>query len=180
MSTYNPIMPIMQNGLKLESFGDSSISKELYDYILANLPKGSTILELGSGWATDQLAKYYTLYSIEHDKKWINTYASNYIYAPLKNGWYDTSCIEENLPKQYDLILVDGPVGSTARKGFLDNIFLFNTDAIIIIDDLDRPNEFEMIHILAEMLDREIEIYSGAGKKFGVLTKIKNKDAINL
>ena len=70
MSTYNPIMPIMQNGLKLESFGDSSISKELYDYILANLPKGSTILELGSGWATDQLAKYYTLYSIEHDKKY--------------------------------------------------------------------------------------------------------------
>jgi len=169
MSTYNPIMPIMQNGLKLESFGDSSISKELYDYILANLPAGSTILELGSGWATGQLAQHYTMYSIEHDKKWINNYTSNYIYAPLKNGWYDPSAIKGNLPKNYDLILVDGPIGSKARKGFLEHISLFNTNVLIIIDDLDRPNEFKMIHTLAKMLNREIEMYNGARKKFGVL-----------
>lgn len=165
------LLPSPYNGPGIESFGSSSISKELYDYILANLPAGSTILELGSGWATGQLAKQYTMYSIEHDKKWINKYDSNYIYAPLKDGWYDPSTIKGNLPENYDLILVDGPIGSKARKGFLDNIFLFNTDTMIIIDDLDRPNEFKMIYILGQMLNRRIEIYSGARKKFGVLTK---------
>ena len=104
MSTYNPIMPIMQNGLKLESFGDSSISKELYDYILANLPKGSTILELGSGKGTARLFENYTVYSIEHSKKWLNRYGSNYIYAPIKNGWYDIEAIKKDIPDHYDLL----------------------------------------------------------------------------
>ena len=66
-----------------------SISKELFDYIRKILPEGSTIVELGSGWASEQLSKYYTVYSIEHSEKWLDKYNTNYIYAPIKNNWYE-------------------------------------------------------------------------------------------
>ena len=59
---------------------------------------------------------------------------SNYIHAPLVKldydeeivEWYDPDIIKENLPENYDLILIDGPAGKKGRTGFLANIDLFN------------------------------------------------------
>jgi hypothetical protein len=47
------------------------------------LVDGSTILELGSGWASGELSKHYRVYSVEHDEKWLDAFDTNYIYAPL-------------------------------------------------------------------------------------------------
>ncbi len=153
-------------------FGSWSVSKELFDYIIAHLPKGSTILEFGSGWTTGELAHAgYKMYSIEHSIGWVNRFESTYIHAPLKDNWYDPKYIKENLPKHYDLILVDGPPGSQRRVGFLKNLELFDTNTLIILDDVNRIHEYEMLQTLAKKLNRKIEIHTGAGKKFGVLLR---------
>ena len=39
----------MNSDIDYESFGGWAISKELFEWILKHIPKGSTILELGSG-----------------------------------------------------------------------------------------------------------------------------------
>ena len=86
-----------------------SVSKELFYYIRSVLPEGGTMLELGSGFMSKEFSKFYTVYSIEHDKHYIGRYNTNYIYAPIKNGWYSIEALKEKLPAMYDLILIDGP-----------------------------------------------------------------------
>ena len=119
------------------------ISKELYEWILENIPKGSTILEIGSGDGTQLLSKDYKMFSIENNSAWVNKYDSTYIHAPIKGAWFDVSVLEAKLPKEYDFILVDAPpaFSEEARMGFFHNIHLFNTDVPIVIDDTNRAGE---------------------------------------
>lgn len=159
------------------AFGGSSIEKELFNFIRAVLPPGKTILELGSGWASGQFSQYYTLYSVEHSKMWLNKYDSNYIYAPIKDKWYDADVLKKLLPTQYDLILVDGPpgFGRTNRLGFYDNLDLFKTDIPIIFDDVNRKDEYSLMIRVAQKLQRDVAVFIGHKKKFGiVLLKLKN------
>ena len=65
------------------SFGGWSINEVCFDYIKDILPDGKIILEFGSGFGTEQLAKHYKMYSIENYKEWIGKYNSTYIYAPI-------------------------------------------------------------------------------------------------
>jgi len=156
----------------LRDFGHNwSISKELFDYIRSILAKGKTILELGSGWASSELSKYYTVYSIEHNKYWLNKFNTHYIYAPIKDRWYDTEILKNKLPKTYDLILVDGPPGPTiGRGGFYTNLHLFNTDVPIIFDDVNRQAEYDLMVKVANTLNRSFIIFDdSARKQFGVL-----------
>ena len=153
----------------IKNFGGFSIEKKLFDYIFEILPQGKTILEFGSGWASSQLSKYYTVYSIEHDPKWLNKYETNYIYAPIKNGWYDIAVLKKELPKKYDLVLVDGPLGSIGRHGFYTHLNLFNLDIPIIFDDVQRGSEFQLLMKFAKKLDRVPYIFESGKKKFGVL-----------
>lgn len=135
------------------------ISKELYEWILANIPKGSRILELGSGDGTKLLAEHYTMFSIENNQQWLNKYKSIYIYAPIVNGWFDVEAIKRQMPKDYDLILVDAPPAFTeeARMGFYHNISLFNTKVPIIIDDTHRAGEKRLANNLKKHLGRNYE-----------------------
>ncbi len=156
------------------NFGADAISIEMYYWILRNLPEGKIILELGSGKGTIELTEFYKVYSIEHDKKWLE-YAkkSNYIYAPIidygKYRWYDINQIKKNIPEQYDLLLVDGPTGAIGRKGFLDNINLFKTNIPIIIDDTNRIAEAIICNQLAKMFSKKITNIEGANKQFSIL-----------
>ena len=124
----------------------ASISSKLYLFILDFLPAGSTILELGSGIGTQFLSQHYTIFSVEHDKKWAGKYDSTtYIYAPLVDDlWYDREILKKNLPKQYDLLLVDGPPTSRRRIQFWEHRDLFNLNVLIIIDDTVRILEKEL------------------------------------
>ena len=160
--------------MSVKKFGGWSISQELFNWILENLPEGKTILELGSGSGTVELTHHYNVYSIEHNEKWVGrAEKSTYIHAPIVeyNGysWYDVEIVREQLPKEYDLILVDGPPGAIGRKGFLKNIHLFNTDVPIIIDDSNRREEAEMTGSLVNKLRKRAVHFYGAGKKFSVL-----------
>ncbi len=144
-----------------------NVCNELVEWIKNNLPKGSIILELGSGnGSTKILCEDYKLYSIEHDKKWLNKYKSNYIYAPIKDGFYDVDILKKKLPKHYDLILVDGPPrkidgAKVGRKGFGEHLDIFNTDCIIIFDDSDRGREKKLIVSVCEKLGRDVVHYKG-------------------
>lgn len=131
------------------NLGGWSFEPELYYFLRENLADDSTILELGSGHGTSVLAKHYKMFSIEHNIRFVNKYDSTYVHAPLINGWYDIKIVKEFLQNlKYDCILVDGPPGdlSNGRIGFFDNLNLFNTDVMIVIDDTNRSKELQLVN----------------------------------
>ena len=172
------------------SFGGWSISEICFNYIREILPDGSTILEFGSGFSTEQLSKYYTMYSVENYQEWVGKYDATYIYAPIREyeiggsdifgdadfwtapedipgeqtaaqvGWYDPDIVKKNLPDKYDLILVDGPNGTFGRAGFYKHLEWFNTDIPIIIDDTHRDAERIMMEKISKSVGREYKILS--------------------
>ena len=156
---------------------------EIHEWIEKNLPKGSTILELGSGKGTLRLVENYIVYSIEHSKKWMNKYGSNYIYAPIKNGWYDIKSIENSLPEHYDLLLIDGPPRKVdgvkiGRRPLGDHLDLFNTDVYIIVDDSDRGREIKLLRSMVEKLGRDFTTHKGRdhrgkGTMFAIFDKVE-------
>jgi hypothetical protein len=124
-----------------------SFEPELFEFILQNIPQGSSILELGSGEGTGALSQHYKMYSIEHDKKYVGKYDSMYIHAPMKGHWYEIDVVREFVKDiEYKLILIDGPIGSQSRNriGFFENIHLFNTNCMLIFDDTNRVGEFTL------------------------------------
>lgn len=159
------VLLVSYSNIYAEGWGGFSIDKEVLDLINKILPKGGTILELGSGWTSGELSKDYTVYSIEHNPKWMNKYDTNYIYAPIKNHWYDVEIVKNSIKDiKYDIILVDGPPGPIGRNGFLINIDLFNTDIPIILDDTHRRAEYLITVNLANKLNRKFFIYEGSSK----------------
>tara|TARA_Y100000310_G_scaffold308422_1_gene351526 strand:- start:485 stop:1018 length:534 start_codon:yes stop_codon:yes gene_type:complete len=156
------------------NFDGWSITEICFNYIRDLLPDGGTILELGSGFGTDILSKYYKMYSIENDKKWVDEYNSTYIHAPIvfyddntefsvpegiprQRGWYNPDIVKTFLAKieKYDLILVDGPNGGKyGRGGFYKYLDLFNTDVFIIFDDINRESERILIEKVSKKINR--------------------------
>ena len=157
---------------------------EIHEWIEDNIPKGSTVLELGSGKGTIRLVDSYTVYSIEHSKKWMNRYGSNYIYAPINDGWYDVEAIKKGIPDHYDVLLIDGPprkiegIGKVGRGKFFYNMDLFNTDVPIIVDDSDRGREMKLLDEMAEKLGRSYKNHKGRdhrgkGTMFAIFEGVK-------
>ena len=80
---------------------------EAFEWVERNIPKGSTVLEFGSGDGSQRLADRYQLWSVEHDADWLNRTTSNYVYAPIvsnpvsdeyqEQGWYH-DCLTIHLP----------------------------------------------------------------------------------
>ncbi len=164
------------------SFGGFAIDEELFLYIKEILPKGKTILELGSGEGTAELAKYWNIHSIEDNKEWLYKYDSAYIHAPLKKHklvkklpgdvWYNANILrQELLPLEYDLLLIDGPCRENAsRAGFIKYKSLFNLDVPIIFDDVNRTKDWDVAVRLASILRRPITIHNTHKTKyFGVI-----------
>ena len=159
----------------LKVYGGYSVDRELID-LMTNLIPSGILLEFGSGRATEVFSKYYKVYSIEENSKWLNKYNSNYIHAPIKNGWYDREVLEKELPTKYDIILIDGPTSPESlgrlniRKEFLTNIDLFNTDVVIFVDDIHREAEASLLSSLSKILGRPATIVEAkSGAKFGYL-----------
>lgn len=160
-------------------FGGWSIDKKTYNYIRKVVPAGGTILELGSGAITDVLALHYTMYSVEHDKEWVDKYNSTYIHAPLcehkaiKNHphtrWYDADVLRPKLKGiKYDLLLIDGPPAT--RSGFFKYMNMFDSNAIWLFDDSNRTGDRAVVNSVANRLDRPwVTYHSGPDKTFGVI-----------
>lgn len=160
-----------------ENLDGWAIPREAFEWIYENLPHGSTILELGSGNGTKELVKYYNVVSIEENEKWVDVVPeSKYIYAPLMRYpyvnnhsccWYDESCLLE-LPDNYDLLIIDGPVGNN-RGNFIHFMDYFKKDVPYVIDDTNRGGDKEMALKVAEKLNKEIIEIKGHQKEIMIL-----------
>ena len=165
-----------------KDFGGWSMEKSCFDYIRQLLPEGKTILEFGSGYITGELSKYYTMYSVENYEEWVDRYDSTYIYAPIKFydgtfitpsipenlGWYNPDIVKENLPKKYDLILIDGPNGERyGRGGFYKYLDWFNTAVPIVFDDVNREPERILMEKVSKKIGRDYVI--SEDDMFGVI-----------
>ncbi len=156
--------------------GSVSISNVVVDLIKEILPERSIILEFGSGEGTIRLSKYFQMYSVENQTEWMNRYPTVTTYincntrgydaeftAPEmdnpQRAWYNPDQLFDNLPKKYDLILIDGPGGHFGRGGFLKFLGRFNTDIPLIFDDVNRPAELELIQKVSERVKRPYFIH---------------------
>lgn len=142
-----------------EGFGGSGITKELFDFVYALLPKGSHILELGSGpISTPKFVQAgFRVTTVENDEKYLGYESgATYIHAPMRESWYCRDAVRNGLRDlpPYDLLLVDGPVGSESRRMFYGNRDLFDLNCHIILDDTWRPNEYQVAVLLQEELKR--------------------------
>lgn len=156
--------------MNIQNLNNFAISQEMFQWIRENLEDGSTILEFGSGTGTVELTKYYTVYSVEQNLSWVNHAPdSNYIYAPIVNGWYNSEIVFGNIPKQYDLLLVDGPAGTGNREGIGHYWDRFDLDIPILMDDTHRIRELTFAQQTAEVLNKTLEIIPGHQKSFGLL-----------
>lgn len=149
------------------------LPEEAFRAIDGLIKPGDTILELGSGEGTDILLEKYVVHSVEHDPKWMGTFPKEKhtaIYAELDNGWYRRTTLELLLPESYDLLIVDGPVGSENRIKFLENFDLFRVDVPILIDDVHRALEMEMATALAINIPYDMEVVeTESNSSFAVL-----------
>lgn len=156
--------------IEYNNLGGRSISIKLFEWLLNNLPKGSTILEFGSGLGTNELVKFWEVYSVEQDENWLNSAFTNYIYAPIKGGWYDADKVFNSLPKNYDAVIIDGPKGGGSRMGILNYLDKIDTDAIIIVDDVNRPGDLKLFDELCNKLeDKNYFVKTDDSKKIGIL-----------
>lgn len=132
------------------------------------IPENSTIVELGSGNGTNLLTKQYKVYSVEDNENWVGYCTdSNYIHAPIKavdyDGseipWYDIEALQNGLPSDYDLLLIDGPSGKIGRSGLLRNLHLFRKDVPFVIDDTLRKHECQIAREMAFLLNRPLYVF---------------------
>lgn len=156
-------------------------SKKLYthfvDYLIDNLPKGSTLLELGSGENSSTLSSHFKVYSIEHDPEWLNKYNTKYIHIPIaehKHGpWYDRKIVAKVLPSHYDAVLVDGPPANIGRWPFYTYFDAcgFKHDVPYVLDDVNRASEYKLATRLSKLLKTNLNIHTAGEKYFGVLNE---------
>ena len=156
-----------------------ALTIDTFKFLVDNFPPGTKILELGSGEGTKVLLDNgFFVFSIEQDSEWAFKYHKDYILAPLKfnkvdnRWWFDPACLEGKLPRNYDLLLIDGPTRGfeaplleykDCRLGILEHLNLFNLDVPILVDDVNRDPELELFNILSE--GRESSIHG----RFGII-----------
>lgn len=142
--------------------------------ILSELPV-KRVMELGAGQSTSLFdawaeTKNGALTTFEQDEAWarnarsrLRSKQSQVLYLPLVDTatsrgavkWY-ASPTPDVLPKAgFDLLLVDGPVGSTYLSRF--GVVTMVPDAlaaqwIIVWDDLDRPSDLESFALVVDKL----------------------------
>ena len=137
-----------------------SIGKGILEAVNNLLTKESNILELGSGIGSKSLAEICTVHSVEHDSRFLNIHESvNYIHSPLvefkpfdefkETMSYNFQIISDNLPKNLDMVIVDGPPENYGRSGLLHHLEIFNDNCIWIIDDVLRMKDQKLANYIA-------------------------------
>jgi hypothetical protein len=161
---------LKDKGVNINNLDHWSMSIEGFQWILNNIPENSTVLEIGAGLGTKELNRFYKVTSIEDSKKWVNSVEGvNYIYAPLDPKWYKVENLKNNLPKKYDLLIIDGPKGSPNRVPILNHLNLFYLDCPILIDDVHAKASLHIAESLSEKLSRKLTIHEGWQKKFATI-----------
>lgn len=136
------------------TWGGNEISQRLFRYIEDTLPEGKTILELGSGWGTSQLMKYWNVWSVENNPDWYAEFnKTQSFFVPLKDKWYDPKILEKFIDGlEYDLLLVDGPYDN--RKGLITHFGLFDPEVPVVFDDVKRKEGKDIAEAIAKLTGR--------------------------
>jgi predicted O-methyltransferase YrrM len=125
-----------------------------------------TIVECGGGASTIFIARLLArvgghLWTLEHEADWARQLEQivaeeghgenvTIVVAPLENGWYATSALDDATPKEgIDLLLVDGPPAVEDPLARYPAVPYFRPrlaeDATIVVDDIVRPGEQEIV-----------------------------------
>ena len=137
-----------------------SIGEGILEAVRNLLTKKSNILELGSGIGSKSLAEICNVHSVEHDSRFLNIHDSvNYINSPLveikpfgefgDSKSYDFNMIDNDLLKNIDMVIVDGPPENYGRSGLLYHLEIFNDNCIWIIDDVLRMKDQKLANYIA-------------------------------
>lgn len=142
-------------------WGGSGIEKCLYEFLIDKFPEGTKMLELGGGnVSTKAFSKYFNLTTVEEDLEWLNIFKTKYIHAPIKDGWYDTKKLSNELDNDYRIVFVDGPLGEGNRVGLLNNIHLFNENITWVFHDTFRDSEKNLATEFAKKTNKNLTFYS--------------------
>jgi|TARA_B110000914_G_scaffold15878_1_gene12310 hypothetical protein len=165
---------------------DWMLPEEAFGWITTNIGAGEIIVEFGSGHGSIELSKHYTLTSVEHNKNWLNISQGNYIFSEItpnpistksgQLGWYQIDILKQNLPPKPCLIIIDGPPGSIGRHGVLNLIDYLSTAKFILVDDIDREAESDLLESIHSQLKCQISTNTssklranGSVRKFAIL-----------
>lgn len=165
---------------------DWMLPKEAFGWITTNIRDGEIIVEFGSGHGSIELSKQYSLTSVEHNKSWLNISQGTYIFSEIapnpistnlgQLGWYQIDILKQNLPPKPCLIIIDGPPGSIGRHGVLNLIDYLSTAKFILVDDIDRETESDLLESLHSQLKCQISTNTssklranGTVRKFAIL-----------
>ncbi len=150
------------------------ISDGVLDTLLEFVPKGSTILELGTGAGTIELAKHYEVISVEHAPEY-HAGVSELLHVPLKElelegsaavryelrfprhiPWYDADILKEKLRGvSYDAILIDGPPRDSSRCGmWVYYSRLFDTSVPVLVNDVHREYAWKVARRIAHLKEQ--------------------------
>ena len=163
-------------------YGGWAIQFRTLQLMRSLVPKGSRVLEFGSGEGTRELSKFFEVTSIEHDSNWIgNCPKSTYIHAPLVRldsgrTWYDWNKINKHLPKAVDIIFVDGPPGFIGRQPFSDYLDSMPDYSHLVIDDSERDDERELVQDLSNKLKQIPISFAEDGREFTLFLNDKKFD----
>ena len=120
-----------------------------------------TLLEFGSGYSTRYLGEHTNarIYTVEHNLEfWVREARHpkcTYIYWHIKYGSYDMDFIT-GLNINPDIVLVDGPPGALSkesRKAPFEWAINCSSCSTIILDDVDRDDERNIIRSFESQLD---------------------------
>lgn len=157
--------------------GGWAITEQCFEWMLANVPAGSKVLEFGSGMGTGELVKHFEMTSIEQDSFWLNGFTgSRYIHAPIVEGWYSWEALEEgNLENDYSLILVDGPTFSRTgvQDFYLAHPEIFH-NSLILFDDTNREKDKKICEWFISQGFEKITEQRDDEKQFTVVRKNVN------
>ena len=164
------------------------LPQEAVEFVLQHVEPGSVVVEFGSGHGSEVLSKHFDLHSFEHDEAWLGVTSSTYIHAPIEEnefateageeGWYDLDVVRQNWPKDVQCVIIDGPPGFIGRTGILSILDELRDVPMILVDDVDRQAELQLLQMLSTKLDRIQTTYDvekpregGSNRRFATLTR---------
>lgn len=151
------------------ALGGFAIEENIVTRLLEKIPQGSLLVELGSGFGTNILLKYYKVISIEHNLFYAIQRSPDHvcIHAPIQSGWYQPGPVINALQHNPAAILVDGPPGEL-RRNILENLSLFaSVECPFIFDDLDRDLDYTTARDFCKRLGYNLTVLKGVMKKTG-------------
>lgn len=141
--------------------------------MIANSVKcDEVLLEFGSGLSTSYWYKRdLNFLSIEHDAKYAadNPYI---IHCPIdeNTGWYFQSDEFYEALNCSDVVLIDGPIGSSGERYNLP-IELLNDKRLIWVDDVQREKDLKQAEAIAKAYNMKLTIYKGREKSIAKLER---------